>query len=200
MKQTELELSHDEKKIKSFETRIQNLILKGDKRKASNLLEDYISKGGQLTNKDILKFILEPSGMTVAHKLAHRGDKIIDKEILMLNGEDRSKENSLYGHSGCSVAFIMAKKGHFFTDIEILKLGSETGKSTVAHAMAASGYNFHENEILTLKDDKGTTVAHIMASNGYSFTNKEILNLKNNFGFSVKDFQSNCLKKEANLA
>jgi len=179
-----------DKNIKSFETRIQNLILNGDKRKASNLLEDHISQGYPVNEKKILKFILEPSGMTVAHKLAHRGDKLTNKEIFMLCGENRTKENSLYGHSGCSVAFIMAKKGHSFTDYDILKLGNEDKKTTVAHVMASHGFKFDDISILKMKDDKGTTVAHVMASNGYIFTNKNILELPNDFGFTVKDFQS----------
>ncbi|MAE22019.1 MAG: hypothetical protein CMK92_06260 [Pseudomonas sp.] len=186
-----MEVTRDlDNSIKSFETRVQNLILKGDKRKASNLLEEHISQNKPITEKEILKFTLEPSGMTVAHKLAHRGDKITDKEILMLCGEDRSKENSLYGHSGCSVAYIMAKKGHSFSDKDILKLGSENNKSTVAHAMASHGHFFEDLEVLKFKDDKGTSVAHIMASNGHTFKEVELLNITNDFGFSVKDFQS----------
>lgn len=176
-------------KILKFEEKILKLVASGDKRKASNLIEKHLESKNIIQNKDVLKFVLEPSGMTVAHKMAHLGFSFNDSEILKLTGEDRSHINSIFGHNACSVAFILAKKGFTFTDPSILTLGSENNRTTVAHAMAAKGYTFSEKEILSLKDDKGTTVAHIMATNGHIFSDPEILKLENQFGFTVKDFQ-----------
>ena len=173
-----------------FEEKITRLISSGEKRKASNLIEKEIEEGRSQYSNALLKVILEPSGMTVAHKLALKGHEFTDFEILSLTGEDRSKQNSVYGHNGCSVAFILAKKGQKFSDPNVLKLGSEKGLSTVAHAMAAQGFTFDDKDILKLRDDKGTTVAHVMAANGFKFTDKDILALENNFGFTVLDFQT----------
>lgn len=175
--------------ILKFEEKVLKLIFSGDKRKASNLIEKHLSDGNPITSTNLLKFILEPSGMTVAHKMAHLGYSFADVEILKLKGEDRSKANAIYGHNACSVAFILAKKGHSFSDPQILSLGSEDNRSTVAHAMALKGFVFTDKSILKLADEKGTSVAHVMASAGYSFKDPEILGLKNNFGFSVQDFQ-----------
>lgn len=134
--------------------------------------------------------ILEPSGMTVAHKMALNGHVFHDFEILSLKGEDRSKQNAVFGHNGCTVAFILAKKGIEFTDPAIQALGKDEGRATVAHAMAAHKHKITDENILKLVDHQGNTVAHIMASNGSVFSNPEILNLKNKFGFSVLDYQN----------
>ena len=178
-----------ESKVIRFEEKILKLISSGEKRKASNQIEKFLEEKNVINNKEVLSFILEPSGMTVAHKMAFLGCTFQDEEILKLRGEDRSKENALYGHNGCSVAFILAKKGQTFVNPEILCLGSELKRSSVAHAMAAKGYKFSDMSILSLADDKGNTVAHVMATAGYQFQDEKILDLKNNFGFSVRDFQ-----------
>ena len=172
-----------------LENRIKNLISKGERKKASKLIEDAIDIGEQFTEVELLQFILEPSGMTVAHKLALQGISFDNSTILSLKGEDRSSNNIAFGHNGCSVAFILAKKGLQFIEPEIQTLGSEDGRSTVAHAMAEQGHKFSNKEILTLKDDQGMTVAHVMAKCGHSFTDKEILELETPFGFTVESFQ-----------
>lgn len=172
-----------------FEEKILKLIASDDKRKASNLIDKHLAERNSIQNIAVLKFIMEPSGMTVAHKMAYLDFNFTDTEILSLKGEDRSKLNAVLGHNGCSVAFILAKKGHTFSDPTILSLGSEDHRSTVAHAMALKGYKFDDKSILRLSDDKGTTVAHIMATNGFIFKDPEILDFKNDFGFSVLDFQ-----------
>lgn len=176
-------------KILKFEEKVLKLISSGDRRKASNLIEKHLESKNIIQNKEVLKFILEPSGMTVAHKMAHLGYTFDDAEILSLKGEDRSSLNAILGHNACTVAFILAKKGHIFSDKTILALGSEDNRTTVAHAMALKGFNFQDKDILKLKDEKGMTVAHIMATNGHIFKDPEILDLKNDFGFSVLDFQ-----------
>ena len=173
----------------NFEKKISSIISKKEIKKASSLLEEYIDSGNIIQNKNLLKFILEPSGMTVAHLLAHNSVNFSDPEILKLKGIDRSQENAIFGHNGVSVAFILAKKGFFFEDREIQLLGSEENRATVAHAMANNGYIFKNPDILRLRDSKGNTVAHVMANNGHNFESPEILNLENNFGFTVKDFQ-----------
>lgn len=176
-------------KILNFEEKILKLIASGDKRKASNLIEKHLESKNIIQNKDVLRFVLEPSGMTVAHKMAHLSHTFIDPEILSLKGEDRSSLNAILGHNACTVAYILAKRGHTFSDKNILSLGSEEKKSTVAHAMALKGHKFEDKDILKLVDEKGMSVAHIMATNGHIFKDQEILDLKNDFGFSVLDFQ-----------
>lgn len=187
-------LNTSKESISKFEEKVLRLIAQNEKRKASSLIEKHLSAENLITHPDVLKFVLEPSGMTVAHKMAHLGYGFADEEILKLKGEDRSKLNAIYGHNACSVAFILAKKGHSFTDPAILSLGSEDKRSTVAHAMALKGSVFTDHSVLKLADEKGTTVAHIMATNGHSFSDSEILNLKNDFGFSVQDFQGDLQK------
>jgi len=172
-----------------FEKKISRLITKSELRKASNLLEEYIESGNSIYNKELLSFVLEPSGMTVAHLLAHNGVNFDDNEILKLKGVDRSNENALFGHNGVSVAFVLAKQGFVFKDKDIQKLGSEDGRATVAHAMAQKGYVFEDVEILEMRDSKGNTVAHYMANKGHKFSDPVILSLENNHGFSVAEFQ-----------
>lgn len=176
-------------KTLKFEEKILRLFGSGDKRRASNLIEQHLSEKNLISNIDVLKFILEPSGMTVAHKMAHLGFNFTDPEILRLKGEDRSKFNAVFGHNGCSVAYILAKRSHIFSDPTILALGREDNRSTVAHAMAQKGHKFDDKSILKLSDDKGVTVAHIMTRYGHVFKDPEILDLKNDYGFSVLDFQ-----------
>jgi hypothetical protein len=176
-------------KTSKFEQRILALISLNECRKASSLIEKYLTEGNSISNFQILKFILEPSGMTVAHKMAHLGFNFTDPEILRLKGEDRSSLNAVFGHSGCSVAYILAKRNQTFKDPSILSLGSEDRRATVAHAMALKGHKFDDPSILKLSDDKGLTVAHIMTKNGHVFSDPEILELKNHYGFSVLDFQ-----------
>jgi hypothetical protein len=141
--------------------------------------------------------LLEPSGMTVAHKMALSGHVFKDSEILSLKGEDRSKQNAVFGHNGCSVAFILAKKGIRFDDPATQSLGANEGRSTVAHAMAAHKHEITDENVLRLTDHQGNSVAHILASNGVQFSNSEILNLKNKFGFSVSDYQNNYTESQS---
>jgi len=134
-------------KMHKFEDKILRLFSFGEKRKASKLIEKHLEEGNIISNKQLLMFVLEPSGMTVAHKLALQGIKLSDPEVLTLKGEDRSKENATLGHSGCSVAYIMARMGHSFNDPSILRLGSEDGRASVAHAMAEKGCKFEDKDI-----------------------------------------------------
>lgn len=180
--------------IEKIENKLLSLYKKGKKRTASNLAKKYIEEDKIIfTNKELLKKIIEPYGYTIAHKIALIGHSFEDKEILSLCGENRNKINVLLGHHGSSVAFILAKKGFTFDDIDIQKLGSERGKRTVAHEMAENGYTNFKKEILMLKDNTGISVAHVMAKKGFIFEDEEILNLENIVGFSVKNIQENRL-------
>lgn len=178
------------KNTDQIEKKILRLYEKGKTRPASNLVVKYIEEGFIFTNKELLKKIIEPFGYTVAHKLANKGIRFEDKEILTLKGEDRKNLNTL-GHSASSVAFVLAKQGYFFEDIDIQALGSEKKSRTVAHEMAKNGYHFKNKEILKLKDDIGLSVAHEMAKKGYIFEDKEILDLENEYGFTVRNLQEN---------
>ena len=56
-------LKTDPKTLK-FEEKILRLFGSGDKRKASNLIEKHLSEKNLISNTDVLKFILEPSGVS----------------------------------------------------------------------------------------------------------------------------------------
>ena len=176
-----------------IEKRLLTLYERGDKRKASNQAVGYIEEGMIFSNKELLKQIVEPFGYTIAHKLALEGALFEDEEILKLTGEDRfgdtGRGKDIRGHGGSSVAFIIAKRGHFIKNKAVWKLGSEKKKRSVAHEMAKNGYSFQDKEILKLKDDINLSVAHEMARKGHKFEDEEILEMKSLHGFSVKDFQ-----------
>jgi hypothetical protein len=178
----------EKKSLINLENKIKKLISKNDKKKASRLIEQSIENSVKFEDKEILRFILEPSGMTVAHRMALKGYTFKDPLILSLKGENRSDRN-IIGHNGCAVAYFLAKKGFTFEEPSILKLGTEDGRSTVAHAMAEKGHKIKVKEILLLKDDQGISVAHVMARYGHKFDDEDILNLTTPFGFTVENIQ-----------
>lgn len=176
-----------------LEKKILDLYNRGEKRKASNQAIKAIENGSIFTNKELLKQIVEPFGYTIAHELVFNGVIFEDIEILKLTGEDRTKascnDKNVLAHGGSSVAYVLAKKGHFIKNKSVWALGSEKKLRSVAHEMAANGYDFKDKQTLKLKDDMELSVAHEMAKKGYIFKDNDILELKTMHGFSVKDFQ-----------
>lgn len=112
---------------------------------------------------------------TIAHLLATHTDWITDDyHILAL-------KNSYNGHS---VAYTLIKKGHIFTEYNILNIKNNDGKSN-GHFQASNGWITKDEQILQIVDNNHLSIAHILASKGIPPINNKIGNLTNKSGDTV---------------
>lgn len=130
---------------------------------------------GQFLTADEDMWLLETDdGMTLAHFMASGGYTFHDNKWIHLRGAN-----------DITVAHYMAENGHNFTDNETLILESTEGW-TVAHEMGDS-YTWPPENTWRLETLTKWTVAHAMARRGYEFVDEEILSLEDINGLAVRD-------------
>lgn len=189
--------------------------------------KDYIEDIKNCESKDFSKLpfindydvlnMRDQEGVPIAFVLSNAGYIFDDRKILSIRdsgsqsarmqAEMADRNYVPYRHESKSLATFMARNGHEFTDIEILKdpsvskamiengcsfteeqiLKIHTEEFPIAHEIFTTGVKFESEDILLLKDKNGNSIAHLLAQEGHEFEDLNIIKLKNKDGVSVAE-------------
>lgn len=185
-------------------------------------ISNAVEKGEPLTSLsfisnndyDVLN-LRDKTGVPVAFVASLNGHIFDDVKILgiqdsgndnlRLAAEMADRNYKRYVHNPSLLCEMMARSGHVFDNMEIIKRGNvaslmldngadinektliELSKNNarIAHKALSKGFSFETTEGLLLEDSDNVTIAHKMATNGHIFENMDVLMAKDKNGVSV---------------